>query len=46
MIEGQRIDEHIYMVEDLVEKPQPEEAPSHLAIIGRYILSPTIFELL
>ena len=33
----------IYQVTDLVEKPLPEEAPSNLAIIGRYILTPEIF---
>jgi UTP--glucose-1-phosphate uridylyltransferase len=33
-------------VSDLVEKPPLEEAPSNLAIIGRYLLSPTIFEIL
>ncbi|MDQ1630381.1 MAG: UTP--glucose-phosphate uridylyltransferase, partial [Frankiaceae bacterium] len=33
-------------VRDLVEKPPPEEAPSNLAVIGRYVLSPTIFEVL
>ena len=33
-------------VRDLVEKPPLEEAPSNLAIIGRYLLSPTIFEIL
>src|SRR5579859_3809878 len=35
-----------YNVRNLVEKPKPEEAPSNLAIIGRYILTPTIFETL
>jgi len=35
---------HEYEVTDLVEKPAPEEAPSDLAIIGRYILTPEIFE--
>lgn len=34
----------LYEVTDLVEKPKLEEAPSNLAIIGRYILTPTIFE--
>ena len=33
----------IYAVTDLVEKPSPEKAPSNLAIIGRYILTPEIF---
>ncbi len=36
----------IYEVLDLVEKPQPEHAPSDLAVIGRYILSPTVFKFL
>ena len=34
----------IYTVRDLVEKPKREDAPSNLAIIGRYILTPDIFE--
>ncbi|TZF91402.1 UTP--glucose-1-phosphate uridylyltransferase GalU [Cognatilysobacter lacus] len=33
-------------IERIVEKPAPEDAPSHLAVVGRYILSPRIFELL
>ncbi len=36
----------VYRVRDLVEKPPAEEAPSDLAIIGRYILTPDIFEAL
>ncbi len=36
--------DHLYQVTDLVEKPSPEEAPSDLAIIGRYILTPDIFK--
>jgi len=36
----------IYEVADLVEKPQPEDAPSELAIMGRYIIEPEIFEIL
>ncbi len=36
----------VYRVHDLVEKPRVEEAPSNLAIIGRYILTPDVFEAL
>ncbi len=36
----------LYKINDLVEKPSPKEAPSNLAVIGRYILTPEIFELL
>jgi UTP--glucose-1-phosphate uridylyltransferase len=36
--------EKVYRIRDLVEKPKPSEAPSNLAIIGRYILTPDIFE--
>ncbi|HEY3489389.1 MAG TPA: UTP--glucose-1-phosphate uridylyltransferase GalU [Candidatus Deferrimicrobiaceae bacterium] len=43
IIRGKRIAEGVYEVEDMVEKPSPDEAPSNLAIIGRYILPPAIF---
>jgi UTP--glucose-1-phosphate uridylyltransferase len=36
----------LFEVLSLVEKPKPEEAPSNLAVIGRYVLTPTIFETL
>ncbi len=39
-------DKNLYLVEDLVEKPAINEAPSNLAIIGRYILTPEIFKYL
>ena len=35
-----------YRVSDMVEKPDPQDAPSNLAIIGRYILTPDIFDIL
>lgn len=34
----------VYSVEDVVEKPKPEQAPSNVAIMGRYILTPSIFQ--
>ncbi|WP_281254443.1 UTP--glucose-1-phosphate uridylyltransferase GalU [Paenibacillus rigui] len=36
----------LYKVKDLVEKPDPQQAPSNVAIMGRYILKPTIFQML
>ncbi|MBI4442491.1 MAG: UTP--glucose-1-phosphate uridylyltransferase GalU [Acidobacteria bacterium] len=38
--------DRLYKLTDLVEKPTPDDAPSNLAIIGRYILEPEIFDLL
>ncbi len=43
IIKGKRIAEGVYEVLDMVEKPKPAKAPSDLAIIGRYILSPDVF---
>jgi UTP--glucose-1-phosphate uridylyltransferase len=42
-VRGQGWDGRLFQIEDMVEKPKPEQAPSNLAIIGRYILTPTIF---
>jgi len=44
IIDGKNIDGDVYLIEDLVEKPSPENAPSNLGILGRYILTPAIFE--
>lgn len=44
VIAGTQIEPQIYRITDMVEKPRPEEAPSNLAIIGRYILTPDIFD--
>lgn len=46
VIAGEMIREDIFRVNNMVEKPKPEDAPSNLAIIGRYILTPDIFELI
>lgn len=43
VISGKQLDERTYRVDDLVEKPSPEEAPSNLVVASRYILTPDIF---
>jgi UTP--glucose-1-phosphate uridylyltransferase len=43
IIDAKKIEDGVYLVKDLVEKPSPADAPSNLAIIGRYILTPEIF---
>ncbi|MCS7284769.1 MAG: UTP--glucose-1-phosphate uridylyltransferase, partial [Hydrogenobacter thermophilus] len=44
IVDGRLIERDIYIVDHLIEKPKPEEAPSHLAIVGRYLFTPRIFE--
>jgi UTP--glucose-1-phosphate uridylyltransferase len=44
IIKGDQISESVYRIEDMVEKPSLESAPSNLAITGRYILDPEIFD--
>jgi UTP--glucose-1-phosphate uridylyltransferase len=46
VIAGEQIEQGLFLVNDMVEKPNPEEAPSNLAIIGRYILTHDIFDIL
>lgn len=46
VIDGEMIRDDIFRVHSMVEKPKPEDAPSNLAIIGRYILTPDIFDLI
>ncbi len=46
VIEGTEEEPGVYRISNMVEKPPVEEAPSNLAIIGRYILTPDIFELI
>jgi len=43
VIEGKALGNNLYKINDLIEKPTREKAPSNLAIIGRYILTPEIF---
>jgi len=46
IIEGVSLRPGLFKVRSLIEKPSPEEAPSNLAIVGRYVLSPLVFEIL
>lgn len=46
IVQGEQITERLIKVEELVEKPSPENAPSNLAILGRYILDSEIFQIL
>jgi len=38
------LDNDLYLIEDIVEKPKPEDAPSNIAAIGRYVFTPEIFD--
>lgn len=46
IVDGQLIGDRVYSVHGLIEKPEKEEAPSNVAILGRYIISPEIFDIL
>lgn len=46
IIKGQQLSERVYKVDSLVEKPKKEEAPSNVAVLGRYIISPRVFDIL
>jgi UTP--glucose-1-phosphate uridylyltransferase len=46
IVRGMYIEDRVYKVKGLVEKPKCESAPSNIAILGRYIITPSIFEIL
>ncbi len=46
ILDAQQVEDDIVRIDDMIEKPNPDDAPSNLAIIGRYILTPKIFEYL
>ncbi|MDO4839706.1 MAG: UTP--glucose-1-phosphate uridylyltransferase GalU [Desulfovibrionaceae bacterium] len=46
IVDGEEVGNGIYRVNDMVEKPAKDKAPSRLAIVGRYVLTPDIFEYL
>lgn len=46
IVDGLKVDEDLYEVKNMIEKPSVEDAPSNIAILGRYILTPDIFEMI
>ncbi len=46
IIAGREVENGLYIIDDMVEKPDIDKAPSNLAIIGRYILTPDIFKII
>ena len=46
IVSGQSLSDQVIRVDSMVEKPDPADAPTNLAVIGRYILTPDIFDIL
>ena len=46
VVKATNLDKNVYKIEEIVEKPDPDKAPSNLAVVGRYILTPKIFDML
>lgn len=46
IVSGQKLNDKIYTVRDLIEKPSVDKSPTNIAILGRYIITPEIFEIL
>ncbi len=44
IIKGKAMDDSLYILEDIVEKPKPEDAPSNIGAIGRYVFTPEIMD--
>jgi UTP--glucose-1-phosphate uridylyltransferase len=44
IIKGQPLDDSLYILEDIIEKPSPQEAPSNIGAIGRYVFTPEILD--
>lgn len=44
IVAGKQVDDRLIKIEHIVEKPDPKDAPSTMAVIGRYLLTPKIFE--
>lgn len=46
IIDGSKVEDRIYKVNKMIEKPNKDEAPTNIAVLGRYIITPKIFEIL
>ncbi len=46
VIDGLKLDENTYEVRGMVEKPKPEDAPSNLVAVGKYVITPEVFDVL
>ncbi|MBU3161209.1 UTP--glucose-1-phosphate uridylyltransferase GalU [Clostridium frigoris] len=46
IVDGISVEDRVYKVKDVIEKPKANEAPSNIAILGRYIITPRIFDIL
>jgi len=46
VVKATKLDKNVYKIEQIIEKPAPDKAPSNLAVVGRYILTPQIFKML
>jgi UTP--glucose-1-phosphate uridylyltransferase len=45
VVGGEQVREHLWKASEIVEKPSPEDAPSNISVVGRYILTPAIFDM-
>ena len=46
VVSGEKVNDGLWRIESIVEKPDPKDAPSNIAVVGRYILEPSIFDIL
>ena len=46
IVDPEKLEDRVYAVKGLIEKPSPEDAPSNLGIVGRYVLTPEVFDMI
>jgi len=44
VIKGLKLEDRVYQVKEIIEKPKPSEAPSNLAVVGRYVVTPELLK--